>query len=149
MDHKLSPTMEDYLEVIYQLCEEDGLARVKDIAFRLEVTNPTVVGAIKGLKQRKLVRQERYGYIRLTDRGQRLAAAVADRHKVVSDFLENILGLDPETASKDACKIEHAISKETVHRLRAVSTYLQGERQLERDWREEFSRYYQGRNAGQ
>ena len=135
--------------MIYQLCKEDGLARVKHIASRLEVTNPSVVGAIRSLKQRKLVRQERYGYIRLTDSGLTLAAAVADRHEVVSNFLENILGLDPETASRDACKIEHAISKETVRRLRAVSTYLQSERQLERDWTEEFGRYYQERNARQ
>jgi len=50
VDNKLSSQMEDYLEVIYQLCQEDGLARVKDIAARLTVTNSSVVGAIKNLK---------------------------------------------------------------------------------------------------
>ena len=54
---KLSSQMEDYLETIYHLCREEGVARVKAIAERLEVTNPSVVGAIKNLKQRKLVGQ--------------------------------------------------------------------------------------------
>jgi DtxR family Mn-dependent transcriptional regulator len=135
--------MEDYLEVIHHLCEEEGLARVKDIAARVEVTNPSVVGAIKTLKRRRLVHQEHYGYIRLTERGQKLAAAVRDRHEVVSNFLENILGLDPETASKDACKIEHAISQETMKRLEAVAAYLRSEGSRGPDWREEFSRFYQ------
>jgi Mn-dependent DtxR family transcriptional regulator len=54
--------MEDYLEAIYQLCREEGVARVKGIAERLEVTNPSVVGAVKNLKRRKLVWQERYIY---------------------------------------------------------------------------------------
>jgi len=54
----LSSQMEDYLEAIYHLCRDEGVARVKAIADRLEVTNPSVVGAIRKLKDRNLVIQE-------------------------------------------------------------------------------------------
>lgn len=143
MDNKLSSQMEDYLEVIYQLCQEDGLARVKDIAARLAVTNSSVVGAIKNLKLQNLVHQERYGYIRLTNRGQELAAVVLHRHEILSNFLEKILGLDPETASRDACKIEHAVSQETVQRLRAVAEFMERETHEDLEWRKEFHRFLQ------
>lgn len=135
--------MEDYLEVIYQLCQEDGLARVKDIATRLAVTNSSVVGAIKNLKLQNLVHQERYGYIQLTNRGQELAAVVLHRHEILSNFLEKILGLDPETASRDACKIEHAVSQETVRRLRAVAEFIETETHEDLEWRKEFHRFLQ------
>ncbi len=125
MNKKLSSQMEDYLEIIYQLCEENGLARVKDIADRLAVSNPSVVGAIKNLKGRKLVVQEPYGYIRLTEQGRRLAAAVMQKHELLRDFLEKILALDPETAARDACKMEHAISAKTLQRFSELMKFIE------------------------
>ena len=125
MKKTLSSQMEDYLEIIYQLCQENGLARVKDIADRLAVSNPSVVGAIKNLKGRKLVVQEPYGYIRLTERGNRLAAAVMQRHEVLRNFLEKFLALDPETATRDACKMEHAISAKTLERFTDLMEFVE------------------------
>jgi DtxR family Mn-dependent transcriptional regulator len=139
---KLSSQMEDYLEAIYHLCRDEGVARVKAIADRLEVTNPSVVGAIRNLKYRKLVAQEPYGYVRLTIEGQKIAGAITHRHEVLSRFLEEILGLDRETASLDACKIEHAVSSETVRRLRAVAEFIKEEPQIDLDWQQEFRRFY-------
>jgi DtxR family Mn-dependent transcriptional regulator len=139
---KLSSQMEDYLEAICQLCQEEGVARVRDIAARLEVTNSSVVGAIKNLKGRGLVSQERYGYVRLTGRGEELAESLIHRHQVLSNFLEKILGLDHETASRDACKIEHAVSAETVRRLRAVAEFIESKAHDDLDWPREFKRFY-------
>lgn len=138
---KLSSQMEDYLETIYQLCREEGVARVKAIAERLEVTNPSVVGAIKNLKQRKLVWQERYGYVRLTEEGQEIAGAVTHRHEVLSTFFEKFLGLDPETSSGDACKIEHAVSAQTVQRLRSLADFVESEPQFNKEWVEKFAQF--------
>ncbi len=146
---KLSSQMEDYLETIYQLCKEEGVARVKGIAERLEVTNPSVVGAIKKLKRSKLVWQERYGYIRLTEEGEEIAGAITHRHEVLSSFFEKFLGLDPETASADACKIEHAVSAETVRRLRSVGEFVEREPQVNKDWLEKFARFYRKCEGGQ
>lgn len=142
LETRLSSQMEDYLEAIYTLCRQEGVARVKAIAGRLEVTNPSVVGAIRRLKDRNLVVHERYGYVRLTDEGEEIAGAIMHRHEVLSKFLEEILGLDRETASRDACKIEHAVSPETVRRLRAVAAFIEGEPQINVDWQKEFRRFY-------
>jgi len=141
-ESRLSSQMEDYLEAIYHLCHEEGVARVKAIADRLDVTNPSVVGAIRKLKDRNLVVQERYGYVRLTDAGEEIAGAITHKHEVLSKFLEEILGLDRDTASQDACKIEHAVSPETVRRLRAVAEFIESEPQINVDWQKEFRRFY-------
>lgn len=140
--NRLSSQMEDYLEAIYHLCHTQGVARVKAIADRLDVTNPSVVGAIRRLKERNLVIQERYGYVRLTGEGEEIAGAILHRHEVLSKFLEEILGLDRETASRDACRIEHAVSPETVRRLRAVAEFIEREPQINVDWQKDFKRFY-------
>jgi DtxR family Mn-dependent transcriptional regulator len=133
--------MEDYLEIIYLLCREDGLARVKDIAERLEVSNPSVVGAVKNLKRRLLVCQERYGYIKLTEQGRRLALEVHRKHEILKNFLENTLGVSADTASRDACRIEHAVSPETIRRIRAMAEFLEKKGNEDTDWRTEFDRF--------
>jgi DtxR family Mn-dependent transcriptional regulator len=137
--------MEDYLEIIYQLCQENGLARVKDIAARLEVSNPSVVSAIKGLKTRKLVEQQPYGYIRLTEKGKRLAAAVIQKHEVLRNFLEKILALDPETAARDACRMEHAISAKTLDRFTDLMDFVEEAPNGLNTWLDQF---YQSRDQG-
>jgi len=139
---QLTSQMEDYLESIYHLCEEQGVARVKSIANRLLVSYPSVVGAIKNLKSRQLVHQEHYGYVRLTNEGQKIAVAVIYRHEVLTRFLMDILGLDMKIASNDACKIEHAVSPETVQRLGAVAEFIENEPRINLDWEKEFKRFY-------
>ena len=138
----LTSQMEDYLEAIYHLCRDEGVARVKAIADRLEVTTPSVVGAIRKLKDRNLVIQEPYGYVRLTMEGEEIGGAISHNHEVLSDFLKDVLGLDHETASVDACKIEHAVSPETVSRLRAVAEFIKQGPQINVDWEKEFKRFY-------
>jgi len=138
----LTSQMEDYLEAIYHLCRDEGVARVKSIADRLEVTTPSVVGAIRKLKDRNLVIQEPYGYVRLTMEGEEIGGAISHNHEVLSDFLKDVLGLDHETASVDACKIEHAVSPETVSRLRAVAEFIKQGPQINVDWEKEFKRFY-------
>ena len=141
---RLSPQMEDYLEAIYLLCREKGVARIKAIAGRLEVSNPSVVGAVKKLKDRNLVIQEPYGYVRLTNEGEEIAASISHTHEVLSNFLEQILGLDRETASLDACRIEHAVSPETVQRLRAAAEFIEREPRINGGWQKAFRRFYRG-----
>ncbi len=142
MKANLTSQMEDYLEAIYHLCRDEGVARVKAIADRLEVTTPSVVGAIRKLKDRNLVIQEPYGYVRLTMEGEEIGGAISHNHEVLSDFLKDILGLDHETASVDACKIEHAVSPETVRRLRAVAEFIKQGPQINVGWEKEFKRFY-------
>jgi DtxR family Mn-dependent transcriptional regulator len=135
----LSPQLEDYIEVIGELCRDSGIARVKDIATRAGVTNPSVVRALRALKREGLVEQQRYGFVRLTRDGERVAGSVLLRHEVLADFLENVLGLDAATSAEDACRMEHAISPPTLDRLRALVAFTRAEA---RDgWRRAFGRF--------
>jgi DtxR family Mn-dependent transcriptional regulator len=139
---QLSAPMEDYLEAIGQLCAKNGVARIKDIAAKLEVSMASVVGAMKSLKRKGLVEQEHYGYVSLTVPGSRAAQSIIHRHQVLSHFLEKILGLDRETASRDACRIEHAVGPETVKRLRAAAAFIESEAHDDLDWGREFRKFY-------
>jgi DtxR family Mn-dependent transcriptional regulator len=139
----LSAQMEDYLETIFHLCSEHGAARVNTIAKHLDVSTPSVVGALKNLKRRRLVHQEPYGAVHLTDTGKKVAGDVVERHRVLASFLEEILGLNAVTASVDACRIEHTASPETIHRLRAMVKFITEELKLEPGWSEAFKRFYE------
>jgi DtxR family Mn-dependent transcriptional regulator len=138
----LTPPLEDYLEVIAHLCRESSVARVKDIAKRMDVSNPGVVRALRQLKRRRLVEQQPYGFVRLTDYGTQSAAAIIERHETLAEFLENVLGLDPTRAAEDACRMEHAASIETILRLRAATALLGSEARARARWRQRFDRFY-------
>ncbi|HID61995.1 MAG TPA: metal-dependent transcriptional regulator [Anaerolineae bacterium] len=113
----LSQSNEDYLEAILILSLKRGVVRVKDLAARLGVKAPSVVAAMKRLAQEGLVRHEHYGYVELTGRGLQLAQKIHARHKVLFRFLHVFLGVDEETAERDACQIEHSVSPETMERI--------------------------------
>ena len=113
MPQKLSPSSEDYLEAIHQLLKEEPHVHSVQVAQRLKVSKPSVNKAVNVLKEAGLVEQEPYGTIWLTDEGQKLAQQIAYRHNVLKTFLTDILGVDPETAEEDACRMEHLISEET------------------------------------
>ena len=116
MPQKLSPSSEDYLEAIHQLLKEESHVHSVQVAQRLKVSKPSVNKAVNVLKEAGLVEQEPYGTIWLTDEGQKLAQQIAYRHNVLKTFLTDILGVDPETAEEDACRMEHAISNETLEK---------------------------------
>lgn len=117
MTVKLSPSMENYLETIYILERDRGNVRVKDIASTMEITMPSVSGAMKCLEKQGLVEHSRYDLVTLTAKGIRIARELTRRHRLLKDFLCRVLGLDNEIAEKDACGIEHIISPETVESL--------------------------------
>lgn len=114
---QISPSLEDYLEVILKLANGDGGVRTTDIAQELGVSKASVNQAVGLLSERGLVNQERYGPIYLTDNGEIRARAIYKRHQSIKAFLVSILGVDERVAEEDACNIEHVISKETMARL--------------------------------
>ncbi|MBM4333759.1 MAG: metal-dependent transcriptional regulator [Deltaproteobacteria bacterium] len=121
----LTPSLEDYLEAIWTISLREKVARVKDISKVLGVKTPSVVSALKSLASRNLVRHERYGYIELTEEGTKKAQAVDDHHKLMFTLLNEIIGADAENAHKDACKIEHHLSKETVKRIKQFVQFFE------------------------
>ena len=116
-DETLSASLEDYLETIYHLVEEGRVARVKDIAARMNVQMPSVTGALRNLAARDLVNHDPYSYVTLTPSGEDVAREMVHRHEVLTEFLVDFLGLDQATADRNACTIEHAIEEVVLERL--------------------------------
>lgn len=114
---ELTRSMEDYLEAIYNLKVRSQVARVKDIARAMNVTMPSVTGAIRSLAARGLVKHQPYESVELTDHGLTHARDIAHRHSAVKEFLTGTLGLADDVAEQEACGIEHAIAPDTLDRL--------------------------------
>lgn len=120
----LTNSMEDYLEAISKLKQKKRYVRVKDISKEMKVKMPSVTGALKALADRNLVKHEKYEYVELTEEGLKIAEEIKRRHDLISEFLVNILKIDPEIAEKDACKIEHSVSSITIDRLVKLVEYV-------------------------
>ncbi len=114
---KLTQSMEDYIEAIYVLSLTNKVIRVKEIAKFLDVKTPSVVDAVGKLNEKGLVIHEKYGYLELTGEGYKLAKIVYDKHEKVYKFLNEILGVSDRVSKKDACNIEHYISKEAMDKM--------------------------------
>lgn len=106
-------TAQDYVELIADLIDSAGEARVSDIARHLGITHVTVSRTIQRLKREGLVTAQPYRSIFLTEAGAALAKESRERHDIVVRFLRS-LGIPPEVAESDAEGIEHHVSKETL-----------------------------------
>jgi Mn-dependent DtxR family transcriptional regulator len=113
---ELSASGEDYLEAIYQLGGPNNSVRSVDLADKLDVSKASVNKAVNKLKAAGLILQPHYGDITLTKSGLLYARGVQSRHEILSQFLEEVLGVDPVIAQEEACLMEHAISDDTLAR---------------------------------
>ncbi len=118
MPDSLSASKQDYLETILAFSADTGQARSIDIARTLGVSRASVNKSLGVLKESGLIEHEHYGDIKLTETGLRMAKAVRARHDSLKQLLERVLGVSPETAESDACRMEHAISPETASKLK-------------------------------
>lgn len=107
---------EDYLETILVLKERHNEVRSIDIATELQYTKASVSIAMKKLRQNGYVEMDANGFITLTDAGQEIASQIYSRHKCLTSFFIQ-LGVDPEVAAADACRVEHDLSDETFEKL--------------------------------
>tara|TARA_Y100000768_G_scaffold379933_2_gene356332 strand:+ start:561 stop:959 length:399 start_codon:yes stop_codon:yes gene_type:complete len=113
--HKTENT-EDYLELIAELLNLKGEARIVDIANKIGIAQATANKTIKRLQQQGYVKKEPYRSIFLTVKGQKIASHSKKRHNIVLEFLLN-LGIDLKTASADAEGIEHHVSDKTLKKM--------------------------------
>lgn len=116
--------MEEYLEVIYSICERKGYARVTDIARRMNIGASTVTEMLGKLSDRGYVNYEKYSGVTLTKKGKKIAMNLKKTHSTLRDFLI-IIGVDEDIADEDACKIEHVVNPKTMKTLRAFVEFLQ------------------------
>ena len=113
--HKTENT-EDYLEIIADLLNSNGEARIVDIANKLDIAQATANKTIQRLQSQGFVKKEPYRSIFLTLKGQEVASVSKKRHIIVLTFLKN-LGLDARTAEADAEGIEHHVSDKTLKKM--------------------------------
>ncbi|MBQ4309464.1 MAG: metal-dependent transcriptional regulator [Lachnospiraceae bacterium] len=119
---KIQESAEDYLEAILILSKKHGdYVRSIDIANYLEYSKPSVSVAMKKLRENGYIIMDRSGYIRLEPSGRAIAEEMYERHKLMTRWLIN-LGVDETVAAKDACRIEHVLSRESFAAIKKHAT---------------------------
>lgn len=140
---KLSESLEDYLEAIYNEIKLKGEAKVTDISNILNVKKASVTGALINLKNKGLINYEPYSSITLTKLGEKHAVEIIERHTVMCEFLENILNLPKEEAIENACKMEHIMSETMFCRMTKFSLFIQDLCKKEPEIKEQIQKLYE------
>ncbi|MDE7244834.1 MAG: metal-dependent transcriptional regulator [Oscillospiraceae bacterium] len=108
---------EDYLETILMITKRRGMVRSIDIANELGYSKPSVSVAMKKLRENNCIEMDSDGWIHLLPAGAEIAERIYERHRILTDFFI-YLGVSPDVASADACKVEHDLSAETFGKIK-------------------------------
>lgn len=138
----ISENLEDYLFIIYNLLQENNVARVKDIASRKDVKMSSVSSALKRLTKNGLIDYAARDKVSITKDGEILVRRLSNRREQVSRFLYSVLGVSYDIAQKDAGGMEHHVSLETLDRLAAFQGFLNNSEISELKISEKFRKYY-------
>lgn len=113
----LTSSLENYLKAVFTLRQARKRVRCIDIAERMNVTLPSVSRAVKELEKMGHVSRDEDGSVTLTPSGERIAAEIYERHRF---FTQRLIaaGVDPETAAKEACHMEHGVSENSFEKLK-------------------------------
>ncbi|MFR3787726.1 metal-dependent transcriptional regulator [Agathobaculum desmolans] len=114
---KIQESAENYLEAIFVLLQQNGQVRSIDVAHYTGFSKPSISRAVGLLRDNGYVSIDQNGLLGLTEAGLRIAETIYERHTVLTDLLTR-LGVTPEIAAEDACRIEHVISAETFAKLK-------------------------------
>ncbi|NPB01491.1 MAG: metal-dependent transcriptional regulator [Methanopyri archaeon] len=119
---ELSSRMEDYLEAIYVLSRERGFTTISELSEFLGVSKPTVLEMVRKLSAMGYVVYGG-GRVEPTEEGERIGRKVWERHREIASFLK-FLGVEPEKAELDACRMEHAMDEESYDKIRRLFRML-------------------------
>ena len=114
---KIQESAENYLETIYILTRRNVIVRSIDIVNELDFAKPSVSVAMKKLRESGYIEMDKDGFISLLPSGEEIARRIYERHKLLTQFFIR-LGVDPEVAAADACKVEHDLSEETFQKMK-------------------------------
>ncbi|MDH3330480.1 MAG: metal-dependent transcriptional regulator [Desulfobulbaceae bacterium] len=114
---KLSASLEDYIEAIYNIICEKQVARGKDIAAQLDVSGASVTEALRSLSQKGLINYAPYEAITLTETGREVARDVVNRHNALKQFFIKILDISEDVAEIGACRVEHAAPQKIIDQM--------------------------------
>ncbi len=114
----INESVEDYLEAILVLKEKNGMVRSIDVVHHMNYSKPSISRAMSRLRENGYITMDPEGWLGLTDAGREIAERIYERHRLLTEWL-TALGVDPEVAREDACRMEHDISAETFNCIRA------------------------------
>lgn len=114
---KIHESAENYLETILVIGKRKSQVRSIDIAHELDFSKPSVSVAMKNLRTNGYIHMDQEGYITLTPSGMEIAEKIYERHQLLSSWLIK-LGVNPQTAAEDACRMEHVISAESFQAIK-------------------------------
>ena len=126
---KIGESKEDYLEAAYVLKRQKGYVRNSMLSDYLNYSKASVSVAVRGLLADGYVIKDRYGSIELTEEGRKIAKKIYARHLLLEEFLE-LIGVSPETANHDACRMEHTISEESYKKIQELVRKMKEENTL-------------------
>ncbi len=138
---KLSASLEDYLEAIFNLAAGTEGARSKDVADTLGVAKSSVTGALQLLREKGLANYEPYGRVTLTRQGRAVAREVVRKHEVLQAFFMDVLGVEQDTAQRAACQAEHTLGREVIGQLLRFMNYMAAGSENGHDVPGEFRRF--------
>lgn len=141
-ERKITASLEDYLEAIYEIIQEKKGVKAIEVSRRLGVGRSSVTEALKNLADKKLVNYGRYDVISLTPAGEEAALKVILKHNILYDFFTQILGLKSEEAHENACRVEHVISEEALKRFTAFIAFNNQFHCNNHNYLEEFKKYF-------
>ena len=113
----ITPSGEDYLEAVLVLQQKQGMVRSVDVARHMEVSKPSVCHAVATLREGGFLTMDSDYFLHLTDVGREVAEQIYEKHRFFTDRLIEA-GVDPETAERDACRMEHVISESSFRHLK-------------------------------
>ncbi len=123
-----------HLMAIAELLNKYGYARVTDVARHLGITRGSASITLKALKERRLVVEDENKFLLLSEEGKNLVQAIQSKRRVLIKFFQDVLGVNPELAEIDACKVEHLISHQTGEKLLAFIKFLFSDEKKARDF---------------
>lgn len=144
MAARLSATLEDYLGVILSLEQDKRFARVSDIAASLGVAKSAVTAALQRLANEELVTYRPYEPVTLTREGQAKARDIRLRHRILLDFLEDVLLVDRERSEAVACEMEHGIDSQTLEKIVCFLAFVAARSTDGVPWLDEFRQFMAG-----
>lgn len=119
-------TVEEYLELIYDLEEKQGLAQTGTIAAEMDVKPPSVTEMLRKLDKEGFVNYKSYSGATLTPHGRKIAGKLMKKHRIIEDFLI-MIGIDEKQSEIDACQIEHHMSEKSIRQLENFVEFLKND----------------------
>jgi len=126
----LSPTLDDYLEAIYQISLFNKVARSMEIADKLNVKRSSVTVALRSLADKGLINYQARSYVTLTDYGLNAARCVDKKHHILSELFVKLLGMTEIDADKAACGMEHGMTSEVCKKMSSLMNALKKDQSL-------------------